>query len=731
MCIRDRVTTPSPIACNGTMVYTFTYSDCAGHTHNWTYTYTINVPDFTLPANGTSTVNCPADAVAPTPPVVTDACGKPVTAVAGTAPAAPACNGDMVYTFTYSDCAGHTHNWTYTYTINVPDFTLPANGTSTVNCPADAVAPTPPVVTDACGKPVTAVAGTAPSAPACNGDMVYTFTYSDCAGHTHNWTYTYTINVPDFTLPANGTSTVNCPADAVAPTPPVVTDACGKPVTAVAGTAPAAPACNGDMVYTFTYSDCAGHTHNWTYTYTINVPDFTLPANGTSTVNCPADAVAPTPPVVTDACGKPVTAVAGTAPSAPACNGDMVYTFTYSDCAGHTHNWTYTYTINVPDFTLPANGTSTVNCPADAVAPTPPVVTDACGKPVTAVAGTAPAAPACNGDMVYTFTYSDCAGHTHNWTYTYTINVPDFTLPANGTSTVNCPADAVAPTPPVVTDACGKPVTAVAGTAPAAPACNGDMVYTFTYSDCAGHTHNWTYTYTINVPDFTLPANGTSTVNCPADAVAPTPPVVTDACGKPVTAVAGTAPAAPACNGDMVYTFTYSDCAGHTHNWTYTYTINVPDFTLPANGTSTVNCPADAVAPTPPVVTDACGKPVTAVAGTAPAAPACNGDMVYTFTYSDCAGHTHNWTYTYTINVPDFTLPANGTSTVNCPADAVAPTPPVVTDACGKPVTAVAGTAPAAPACNGDMVYTFTYSDCAGHTHNWTYTYTINVPDFT
>src|SRR5678809_207136 len=102
MCIRDRVTTPSPIACNGDMVYTFTYTDCAGHTHNWTYTYTISVPDFTLPANGSSTVNCPSDAVAPTPPVVNDACGKAIVPVGGTVPTAPACNGNMVYTFTYT-----------------------------------------------------------------------------------------------------------------------------------------------------------------------------------------------------------------------------------------------------------------------------------------------------------------------------------------------------------------------------------------------------------------------------------------------------------------------------------------------------------------------------------------------------------------------------------------------------------------------------------------------------
>src|SRR6202008_4895238 len=720
--ITPTVTSPSPIACNGTMVYTFTYTDCAGHTHDWTYTYTISVPDFTLPANGSSTVNCPADAVLPTAPVVNDACGNPITPTV-VAPSPIACNGTMVYTFTYTDCAGHTHAWIYTYTISVPDFTLPANGSSTVNCPADAVLPTAPVVNDACGNPITPTV-TSPSPIACNGTMVYTFTYTDCAGHTHDWTYTYTISVPDFTLPANGSSTVNCPADAVLPTAPVVNDACGNPITPTV-VAPSPIACNGTMVYTFTYTDCAGHTHAWIYTYTISVPDFTLPANGSSTVNCPADAVLPTAPVVNDACGNPITPTV-TSPSPIACNGTMVYTFTYTDCAGHTHDWTYTYTISVPDFTLPANGSSTVNCPADAVLPTAPVVNDACGNPITPTV-VAPSPIACNGTMVYTFTYTDCAGHTHAWTYTYTISVPDFTLPANGSSTVNCPADAVLPTAPVVNDACGNPITPTV-TSPSPIACNGTMVYTFTYTDCAGHTHAWIYTYTISVPDFTLPANGSSTVNCPADAVLPTAPVVNDACGNPITPTV-TSPSPIACNGTMVYTFTYTDCAGHTHDWTYTYTISVPDFTLPANGSSTVNCPADAVLPTAPVVNDACGNPITPTV-VAPSPIACNGTMVYTFTYTDCAGHTHAWTYTYTISVPDFTLPSNGSSTVNCPADAVLPTAPVVNDACGNPITPTV-TSPSPIACNGTMVYTFTYTDCAGHTHDWTYTYTISVPDFT
>src|SRR5437762_1470738 len=498
----------------------------------------------------------------------------------------------MAYTFVYTDCAGHTHTWTYTYTITRPDFTLPADGTSAVNCPADAVAPTAPTVVYACGNTLTPVA-TTPSLLTSNPTLAYTFAYTDCAGHTHTWTYTYTITRPDFTLPADGTSTVNCPADAVAPTSPTVVDACGNTLTPVA-TTPSAVTCNGTMAYTFAYTDCAGHAHTWTYTYTITRPDFTLPADGTSTVNCPADAVAPTAPTVVDACGNTLTPVA-TTPSAVTCNGTMAYTFAYTDCAGHAHTWTYTYTITRPDFTLPADGSSTVNCPANAVAPTAPTVVDACGNTLTPVV-TTPSPVACNGSFPSRRTYDLCAGHSHVWTYTYTIAAADFTLPADGSSTVNCPANGVAPTAPTVVDACGNTLTPVV-TMPSPVACNGSMAYTFTYTDCAGHTHTWTYTYTIAAADFTLPADGSSTVNCPANAVAPTAPTVVDACGNTLTPVV-TTPSPVACNGSMAYTFTYTDCAYHTHTWTYTYTIAAADFTLPADGSSTVNCPANAVAPT-------------------------------------------------------------------------------------------------------------------------------------
>ncbi|WP_243350312.1 hypothetical protein, partial [Parabacteroides sp. FAFU027] len=591
-----------------------------------------------------------------------------------------------------------SHDWNYVYTIAQPDFTLPANGSDTVNCPADAVRPTAPEIKDACDN-ILIPTVSEPSLISCDGSMTYVFTYKDCSGHIHAWSYVYTIAQPDFTLPANGDSTVNCPADAVRPTAPVVKDACGNILTPIV-TEPSLISCDGSMTYVFTYQDCSGHSHDWSYVYTIAQPDFTLPANVSDTVNCPADAVQPTAPVVKDACGN-ILVPTITEPSLVSCDGNMTYVFTYNDCSGHTHDWKYVYTIAQPDFMLPANGSDTVNCPADAVRPTAPVVKDACGNILTPTI-TEPSLVSCDGNMTYVFTYNDCSGHTHDWKYVYTIAQPDFTLPASGDSTVNCPADAVRPTAPVVKDACGNILTPTI-TEPTLISCEGNMTYVFTYKDCSGHIHDWSYVYTIAQPDFNVPADGGSTVNCPADAVKPTAPTVTDNCGNAIVPTLTSTPSPLTCDGNMTYVFTYKDCSGHSHDWNYVYTIAQPDFTLPANGSDTVNCPADAVRPTAPEIKDACGNILTPTV-TEPSLISCDGSMTYVFTYKDCSGHSHDWNYVYTIAQPDFTLPANGSDTVNCPADAVRPTAPEIKDACGNILTPTV-TEPSLISCDGSMTY--------------------------
>ena len=106
-----------------------------------------------------------------------------------------------------------------------------------------------------------------------------------------------------------------------------------------------------------------------------------------------------------------------------------------------------------------------------------------------------------------------------------------------------------------------------------------------------------------------------------------------------------TAPADIVCEGDMSWIFTYTDCAGNTLDWTYTYTIDLLAFTLPfADDASTVNCLVDGqVEPTPPsAVVDLCGNTIVPVV-TTPADIVCEGDMAWIFTYTDCAGNTLDW----------------------------------------------------------------------------------------
>ncbi|MCJ8292737.1 MAG: PKD domain-containing protein, partial [Flavobacteriales bacterium] len=412
----------------------------------------------------------------------------------------------------------------------------------------------------------------------------------------------------------------------------------------------------------------------------VDLPTFAITTPmGVSTVNCPADAnVQPTDAgVVTDVCGNVITPTV-VAPTAVACEGDMVWTFTYTDCAGNAVDWIHTYTIDIPAFTIPyANDASTVNCSADgSIQPTDPgVVTDQCGNVLTPVV-VAPTAVACEGDMIWTFTYTDCAGNTADWTYTYTIDLIQFTIPfANGASIVNCSADAVQPANPgVVTDVCGNVLTPVI-TTPTVVACEGDMIWTFTYTDCAGNTVDWLYTYTVDLPAFVLPANGASNVECLAQVAVPIPPVMTDLCGNTIIPTM-TENADPVCEGDKIYTFTYTDCAGNTADWTYTYTIDiVTSPVVPANETEAVVCFADIYIPTPPAVTDVCGNAIVPVM-TESADPICVGDKVYTFTYTDCAGNATIWTYTFSIN--DNILPtASNPAPLSVPGSMNVPAPDV------------------------------------------------------
>src|SRR4029078_10477998 len=351
------------VSCSGILTDTWTYTDACGRIVTGSRNITISAPVVTMPAAGSSTVSCVALATTPTPPAVSDNCGRTITPTGPVASADPVCSGTKTCTYTYTDCAGVARTWVYTYTITAPTFTVPVAGGSTVACPADAnVVPTAPALTNSCGGTVTATLTSQTTTPACSGTKTYTFTYTDSSGATKTWDYVYTISAPVVTMPAAGSSTVSCVALATTPTPPAVSDNCGRTITPTGPVASADPVCSGTKTCTYTYTDCAGVARTWVYTYTITAPTFTVPVAGGSTVACPADAnVVPTAPALTNSCGGTVTATLTSQTTTPACSGTKTYTFTYTDCSGATKTWDYVYTISAPVVTMPAGGSSTVS----------------------------------------------------------------------------------------------------------------------------------------------------------------------------------------------------------------------------------------------------------------------------------------------------------------------------------------------------------------------------------
>jgi hypothetical protein len=264
--------------------------------------------------------------------------------------------------------------------------------------------------------------------------------------------------------------------------------------------------------YTATLNSCTSICTQ-TLSRTILSAATVFPANGSSTVLCPASAVAPSTPVVADACGNNVPAVFVNTVNSPnplTCEGTRTYNYTYTDCAGNVSLWSYIYTVNYSSgLHPPADGSSTVSCPANATDPGPPAnIIDACGRTVVPVligSIDVPNPVSCDGTRVWTYRYTACdVSITADWTYTYTIDYSGgLTPPSNGFLTVSCPTNATDPGPPVnIADACGQTVVPVligSIDVPNPVSCEGTRVWTYRYTACdVSITADWTYTYTID-----------------------------------------------------------------------------------------------------------------------------------------------------------------------------------------------------------------------------------------
>ena len=537
-------------------------------------------------------VECIDDVPLPDITVVTDEADNsgfpPVVAFVSDTPLSPdACGGIITRTYSVTDDCGNTIN--VSQTITVSDTIAPiapiAPTNETYECLTDVPSPSDLTATDNCTGDIT-VAGVdiIDYANPCNVVITRTWTFTDSCNNTSSVSQTITVipaTVP--VVPANAGSTVECLADATQPAAPVVADACGNAITPVI-TESADPACEGDKIYTFTYTDCAGNLSVYTYTYTIDLTPFILPANGLETVDNLADAVEPTPPTVTDNCGNILTPVLSDVSNTPDCQGSVVYTFTYTDCAGNAADWTYTYTIELAPFTVPANDGSTVECIADAVVPTPPTVLDANGNEVVPVMAEN-ADPICEGDKIYTFTYTDCAGNTADWVYTYTINddVAPIAPAAPANIAFECLDDVPVAGNLTAVDNCSGNIT-VAGIddIDQSNPCNVIITRTWTFTDNCGNSSS--IAQVITVTDTTAPVAPNAPANMTYECIDDVPVAgnltAVDNCTGNITVggidnIDNTNP----CNVIITRTWTFTDDCGNTSS--STQTITVTDTTAP------------------------------------------------------------------------------------------------------------------------------------------------------
>lgn len=355
----------------GTIVRTWTATDCAGNTTTHTQTITVTdevAPTFneSLPANTTVTCEDLPDAVTLT---ATDNCDTNVEVVfkeeiketneCGMAT-------EIHRTWTATDCAGNKVTHCQVITIideAAPEFDQALPGDMTLDC--DALEDAPVITaTDSCDGAIEVAFTeeiTATNDCGIASEIVRTWNATDCAGNTA--THQQTIKIIDTTAPVFSETlseeiTQDCQGAADAP---VLTayDACDGSVEVIYNeTISETNSCGIASVITRTWTatDCAGNTATQTQVVTINdttAPEFSgnLPAD--VTVQCGEALPDTTTLTATDNCDTSVSVTMSEETVTGSCANEqqIIRTWTATDCAGNTN--THTQVITIEDNEAP------------------------------------------------------------------------------------------------------------------------------------------------------------------------------------------------------------------------------------------------------------------------------------------------------------------------------------------------------------------------------------------
>ncbi|WP_320168196.1 T9SS type A sorting domain-containing protein [Mangrovibacterium marinum] len=718
----------------GDILRTWTVTDCAGNTSSDVQTITIyddTAPVLTLPADirfecemgdaGMATAEDNCDGMLE-PSYSDDLSGLDNCGF-----------GDVLRTWTVTDCAGNTSSDVQTITIyddTAPVLTLPADirfecemgdaGMATAEDNCDGMLE-PSYSDDLSGLDNCGF-----------GDILRTWTVTDCAGNTSSDVQTITIyddTAPVLTLPADirfecemgdaGMATAEDNCDGMLE-PSYSDDLSGLDNCGF-----------GDILRTWTVTDCAGNTSSDVQTITIyddTAPVLTLPADirfecemgdaGMATAEDNCDGMLE-PSYSDDLSGLDNCGF-----------GDILRTWTVTDCAGNTSSDVQTITIyddTAPVLTLPADirfecemgdaGMATAEDNCDGMLE-PSYSDDLSGLDNCGF-----------GDILRTWTVTDCAGNTSSDVQTITIyddTAPVLTLPADirfecemgdaGMATAEDNCDGMLE-PSYSDDLSGLDNCGF-----------GDILRTWTVTDCAGNTSSDVQTITIyddTAPVLTLPADirfecemgdaGMATAEDNCDGMLE-PSYSDDLSGLDNCGF-----------GDILRTWTVTDCAGNTSSDVQTITIyddTAPVLTLPADirfecemgdaGMATAEDNCDGMLE-PSYSDDLSGLDNCGF-----------GDILRTWTVTDCAGNTSSDVQTITIyddTAPVLTLPADirfecemgdaGMATVEDNCDGMLE-PSYSDDLSGLDNCGF-----------GDILRTWTVTDCAGNTSSDVQTITI------
>ena len=603
------VNTSGLSACGtGTVVRTWSVTDCAGNTTSASQTITIvdsQNPVIISPTPPNVTVQC-GSVPAPLPLNADDVCdaslvttGPPLDNTSGL----NACGtGNLLRTWTAADCSGNSTNTVQTIAIidnTPPVITGPVPPNVTVSCqniPPPATLP----ASDNCDASVTSTAlpasNTTGIGPCGTGTLIRTWTATDCSGNSSSVSQTITLidNTPPVinnTLPAVITLDCNSPLPAGTPLP--VSDACDPGLSSTAppvvNTNGVSSCGTGQIIRTWTATDCAGNSSS--VSQTINLIDQTPPvitgaAPGNLTIPCGSSLPPGLPLTASDACDQNVLLTALPTDNlnglSPCGTGTVTRTWVAADCSGNTSSVSQLITISdltppVISSGAPANVTVTCgNIPAGSPLP----ATDNCdqavvstGQPADNNAGLS----ACGtGQIIRTWTATDCAGNSSSVSQVITVvdNIPP-TLTVPAAATYSC-GNVPVPTPAnaSATDNCSTtPIVAYLGETSSGSGCSYQLQRTWSATDCQGNVT--TQTQTIIVSDTQAPVFQNPPANltvCSSD----TPPLTSltwiDNCDG-TGSVNGTQQSNGMSDPEIITrTWTYTDACGNqvTHSQTIT-----------------------------------------------------------------------------------------------------------------------------------------------------------------